>query len=67
VGLNAEVEADGAVLDYGDYESPTLADSTKGATGLEHLRYGALFGESPLQISTRADRITLRLTTLDET
>lgn len=51
-----EIEPDLAEWDYGDYEGRTPADILASRPGWNLFRDGAPHGETPDQISTRADR-----------
>jgi broad specificity phosphatase PhoE len=61
LGLAAEIEPDLAEWDYGDYEGLLSADIRKGRPGWDIFRDGCPHGETPAQISGRADRLIDRL------
>lgn len=63
VGLDtlAEIEPDLAEWDYGDYEGLNSADIRNGRPDWHLFRDGCPGGESPAQISERADRVIARL------
>ena len=61
----AEIEPDLAEWDYGDYEGQTPTDILKSRPGWNLFRDGPPRGETPVQISTRADRLIARLRVLD--
>jgi broad specificity phosphatase PhoE len=65
-GLNevADIEPDLAEWDYGDYEGQRPADIRKARPDWNIFRDGCPHGESPAQISQRADRLITRLRTL---
>lgn len=63
-GLAAEIEPDLAEWDYGDYEGQRPTDIRKGRPGWNVFRDGCPGGESPAQISERADRLIARLRAL---
>jgi hypothetical protein len=65
--LNAEVEADGAVLDYGDYECPTLAESTKGQPDSNIFRMVRCMAKVPYNSRLAPTEPHCGLTTLAET
>ena len=67
VGLSsaAEIEPDLSEWDYGDYEGQRSEDICKGRPGWNIFRDGCPGGESPAQISERADRLIARLRTLE--
>jgi len=62
LGARAEIEPDLAEADYGDYEGQLSADIEKDLPGWNLFRDGCPNGESPTQISERADRLIARLT-----
>ena len=66
-GLNevAEIEPDLAEWDYGDYEGQRPVDIRKGRPDWNLFRDGCPRGESPAQVSERADRLIARLRTLE--
>ena len=61
----AEVEPDMAEWDYGDYEGQRAGDIRKGRPDWNVFRDGCPNGESPAQISERADRLIAKLRTFD--
>ena len=61
----AEVEPDMAEWDYGDYEGQRAGDIRKGRPDWNIFRDGGPRGESPAQISERADRLIAKLRTFD--
>ena len=61
----AEIEPDLAEWDYGDYEGQRAGDIRKGRPDWNIFRDGCPNGESPAQVSGRADRLIARLRTLD--
>ena len=63
VGLDAvaEIEPDLAEWDYGDYEGQRSVDIRKGRPDWNLFHDGCPRGESPAQISERADRVIARL------
>ena len=67
VGLDAVAarEPDLAEWDYGDYEGQRPAEIRKSRPDWNVFRDGAPHGESPAQISARADRLIARLRTLE--
>ena len=66
-GLNeiAEVEPDLAEWDYGDYEGQSPVEIRKARPDWNVFRDGCPRGESPAQVSERADRLITRLRTLE--
>ena len=66
VGLDAvaEIEPDLAEWDYGDYEGQRSVDIRKGRPDWNLFQDGCPHGESPVQVSERADRVIARLRTL---
>jgi probable phosphoglycerate mutase len=68
VGLDAvaEIEPDLAEWDYGDYEGQRSVDIRKERPDWNLFRDGCPRGESPAQISERADRVIARLRALEE-
>ena len=60
----AEIEPDLAEWDYGDYEGQRAEDVRKGRPDWNVFRDGCPNGESPAQVSKRADRLIARLRTL---
>ena len=61
----AEIEPDLIEWDYGDYEGQRPEDIRKGRPDWNVFRDGCPRGESPGQISDRADRLIARLRALD--
>jgi probable phosphoglycerate mutase len=60
-----EIEPDLAEWNYGDYEGLRTVDIRKGRPGWNVFRDGCPGGESPAQVSKRADRLIARLRTLE--
>jgi len=65
LGFVAEIEPDLAEWDYGDYESRRSAEIRKSRPDWNLFRDGCPNGESPGQISDRADHLIARLRSLD--
>jgi broad specificity phosphatase PhoE len=65
LGPAAEIEPDLAEWDYGDYEGLVMADIRKERPGWNLFRDGCPHGESPAQVSDRADRLIARVRSLD--
>lgn len=61
----AEIEPDLAEWDYGNYEGMRAGDIRKGRPDWNVFRDGCPNGESPVQVSKRADRLIARLRTLE--
>ena len=61
----AEVEPNLAEWDYGDYEGQRAGDIRKGRPDWNVFLDGCPHGESPAQVSKRADRLIARLRTLE--
>ncbi len=61
LGELAEIEPELTEWDYGDYEGQRPADIRKGRPDWNVFRDGCPRGESPSQVSERADRIIARL------
>ena len=61
----AEIEPDLAEWDYGDYEGQTTVDIRKTRPDWNVFRDGCPHGESPSQVSERADRVIARIRNLD--
>ena len=61
---SAEIEPDLAEWDYGDYEGQRLVEIRNGRSGWNLYRDGCPRGESPAQVSERADRLIARLRTM---
>jgi len=57
----AEIEPDLAEWDYGDYEGQRSVDIRKGRPDWNLFRDGCPRGESPFQVSERADRVIARV------
>jgi probable phosphoglycerate mutase len=66
VGLNAgaQIEPDLAEWDYGDYEGQLSADIRKGRPDWNIFRDGCPHGESPVDVSDRADRLMAQVRAL---
>lgn len=62
---DAAIEPDLREWDYGDYEGRRTAEILKERPDWDLFRDGCPNGESPAQISERADRLASRLRTLD--
>ena len=65
LGAMAEIEPDLAEWDYGDYEGQRHADILQTRPGWNLFRDGCPRGETPIQISERADRVLARFRVLD--
>ena len=65
LGAVAKIEPDLAEWDYGDYEGLRSIDIRKGRSDWDIYRDGCPHGESPGQISDRADRLIARLRALE--
>ena len=65
LGELAEIEPDLAEWDYGEYEGLRLVDIRKTRPDWNVFRDGSPGGESPAQISERADRLIARLRALE--
>ena len=65
LGTAAEIEADLAEWDYGEYEGQRSVDIRKQRAGWNVFRDGCPRGESPVQVSGRADRLIVKLRTLE--
>ena len=65
LGELAEIEPDLVEWDYGDYEGQRTADIRAARPGWNVFRDGCPGGESPAQVSERADRLIARLRTLE--
>jgi broad specificity phosphatase PhoE len=65
LGSVAEIEPDLAEWDYGDYEGERSAEIRKARPDWNLFRDGCPNGESPAQISGRADRLIARLRVLE--
>ena len=64
LGVAAEIESDLAEWDYGDYEGQRSAEIRTTRPDWNIFRDGCPNGESPAQISARADRLIVRLRAL---
>ena len=65
LGGVAEIEPDLTEWDYGDYEGQHSLDTRKKQPDWNLFRDGGPRGESPAQVSERADRLIARLRTLE--
>ena len=65
LGSVAEIEPNLAEWDYGDYEGQTLASILKARPGWNLFRDGCPRGETPAQISDRADCVIAHFRVLD--
>jgi probable phosphoglycerate mutase len=65
LGKDAEIQADLAEWNYGDYEGGCTADIRKGRPDWNIFRDGCPGGEMPGQVSDRADRLIANLRKLD--
>lgn len=65
LGAVAEIEPDLAEWDYGDYEGQRSVDIRKGRPDWNLFQDGCPRGESPVQVSERADRVIARLRALE--
>ncbi|MFN0192983.1 MAG: histidine phosphatase family protein [Aestuariivirga sp.] len=61
----AEIDADLAEWDYGDYEGLRTDEIRERMPGWNVFRDGCPRGESPIQVSLRADRVIARLRNLE--
>ncbi|MGD1089860.1 MAG: histidine phosphatase family protein [Verrucomicrobiota bacterium] len=64
LGPAAEIEPDLTEWDYGDYEGQRSADILQARPDWNLFRDGCPNGETPAQVSDRADRLILRLRSL---
>jgi broad specificity phosphatase PhoE len=64
LGAVAEIEEDLAEWDYGDYEGQRSVDIREGRLDWNVFRDGCPGGETPAQVSDRADRLITRLLAL---
>ena len=64
LGSRAEIEPDLAEWDYGDYEGQRSADILSNRPDWNLFRDGCPGGESPAQVSDRADRLMARSRTM---
>lgn len=65
LGAVAELEPDLAEWDYGDYEGQRSVDIRKGRPDWNLFQDGCPRGETPVQVSDRADRVIARLRALE--
>jgi probable phosphoglycerate mutase len=65
LSLAAEVESDLEEWDYGDYEGQRSVDICQGRSNWNLFRDGCPHGETPVQVSDRADRLIAHLRALD--
>jgi broad specificity phosphatase PhoE len=65
LGAAAQTEADLAEWDYGDFEGLHTAEIQKGHPGWSIFRDGCPGGESPAEVSARADRLIARLRSME--
>ena len=65
LGRAVTVEQDLAEWDYGEYERQRSADIRKMRPGWDIFRDGCPYGETPEQVSTRADRLIAHLRAMD--
>jgi probable phosphoglycerate mutase len=65
LGANAQPDPDLAEWDYGDYEGLRSADILKVRPGWRLFRDGCPGGESPADVSGRADRLIARLRSME--
>jgi broad specificity phosphatase PhoE len=65
LGAVAEIDPDLAEWDYGDYEGQRSKEIRQGRPHWDLFRDGCPRGESPAQVSDRADRVTARLRALE--
>lgn len=65
LGDVAEIEPDAVEWDYGDYEGRRPEDIRKERPGWNIFEEGCPAGESPVQVSERADRLIARLQSLE--
>jgi probable phosphoglycerate mutase len=66
-GLTGEPDPDLMEWDYGEYEGKTTAEVRTGRPGWELFRDGVPGGESPAEVTARADRVVSRLQALTGT
>lgn len=64
-GLLAEIEPDLTEWDYGDYEGQRSVDTRMNRPGWNLFRNGGPHGESPAQVSERADRLIARFRNIE--
>ena len=65
LNLSVEVEPDLAEWDYGDYEGQRSVEIRRDRPGWNIFRDGCPHGETPAQVSDRADQLIARLRALD--
>ena len=65
LGTVAEIEPDAVEWDYGDYEGQRPADIRVGRLDWNIFRDGCPRGESPTEVSQRADRLIAKLRSLE--
>jgi broad specificity phosphatase PhoE len=65
LGNAAQIETDAAEWDYGDYEGRRASDIRQERPDWNIFRDGCPHGETPAQMSDRADRLIARLRTLN--
>jgi broad specificity phosphatase PhoE len=65
LGAKAEIDQDLAEWDYGDFEGMRTAEILSERPGWNIFRDGCPGGESPGQVSSRADRLIARLRPMD--
>lgn len=64
LGAAVDIEADASEWNYGDYEGRRPADIRQERPNWNVFRNGCPHGESPAQVTERADRLIVRLRTL---
>lgn len=65
LGRDAKIEPDLAEWDYGDYEGKLSSEIRKVRPDWDVFRDGCPHGETPVEVSNRADRLIARLSTMD--
>jgi broad specificity phosphatase PhoE len=65
LGREAEIEPDLAEWDYGSYEGKLSSDIRQERPGWNVFRDGCPHGETPAEVSDRADRLIARLCTMN--
>jgi broad specificity phosphatase PhoE len=65
LGREAEIEPDLAEWDYGDYEGKLSSDICQERPDWNVFRDGCPHGETPVEVSDRADRLIARLCTMN--
>ena len=65
LGRDAKIEPDLAEWDYGDYEGKLSSEIRKERPDWDVFRDGCPHGETPVEVSDRADRLIARLSTMD--